>query len=426
MATTYISFEKMSVAFGVSMKTSDKAKPTKSDAKAFAKETRGAYFQMTQFSGGTKFFSATAGRTLEKVIVPAISAFATLAEQSQELSHAWIINLSDGMACLQILDNRTPYSDEIMLSSEIPAAIKNKYSELQLRDSFSVHITPGFGGEISALFPDAHILSVEDVLSRADIKTLKLQVLADYQLTVILSVCVVGMFGYLGYGYWQNQQEKAAVQSLTSTKPAVDPAKEYEANVDRLLASAGFTGLDAITEMEKTFHVTETSKAGWVMDNISCSATQCTEIWKLKNGTHTSLSSEFKNQVSFNPDQKTATHNQVISGKVGPVLRQSLSTFAELERTLNENVQLLSEVTSLKLTLGQPGVFGLTKDQKIEQIPPDKLVRSGAFEISGPVGIGNELIKKLPNNVAVRSYSITQLQREADAAFSLKGEYFVK
>lgn len=425
MATTYLKIDKYSVAFGVSIKSSDLEKPKSSDAKKFAKQAKGAYSLAQSFESGVKLFSAPMGRKIEKAVVPGIAAFARLTEEHVSENHAWIIRLPDNQVCLQILEKRTPYSDEIVNVSDIGVAITNKYSELQLSEGFTVHITPDFDESFKAQFAGFHDLAVNDLLHAKALDSLRMQPVKDYNLTIVLALTTVVAFSFMGYDYFKSKKAAEKEVNIQTFVP-VDQGKEYDANVTQQLSLAGYKGIDAVAVMEKVFHSSETSAGGWVMNTITCTQTQCSELWEKINGTHNTLKATFSDKLAFDSNQKTATHTQIIAGVASPILRESITDFSTLESLMLDKVEVINAISKVTLTFGPSKLFGLTKDQKAEQIPAEKQIRQGTFEIAGPVGIFFDITKQLPANVAVRTVIIEKLQSDADSTFVLKGDYFVK
>lgn len=425
MATSYIAVEAVSVGFGVSMKSSENPKPKNSEAKKFAKKAKGSFSLAHGFASGSKLFSATAGRRLNKTVIPAIAAFAKLTENHISENHIWIIKLSDDAACLQVLENRSPYSDEVMSIADIATAVTNKYSELQLRSGFVVHMTPDFDAEFSNQFSEIHALSVEELVKNSSIAAFKMQPVTDNTLSIVLGLCAVSLFSYMGYDYWNKAQEQEALSRISTIIP-VDVSKEYEVNVKQMLTSAGMKGSDIAVSLEKVFHETHASVAGWSLTLLTCSPTQCSEIWERKNGTHASLREAFIENLTFDKDQTKAIHTQNMQSPVSAITPENLTNYTALEAKLIDLVEPLNEVGKLTLNLEPHKLYGLAANQKAEQIPTAKQIRSGNFEIRGPLGLAMEFIKQLPPNTAVRTVSVEKVQSETDPTFTVKGEYFVK
>ena len=425
MSTSYITVGSVSVGFGLSVKSSDKPKPKNSDAKQFAKQAKGSFALAHNFPSGTKLFSATAGRKLEKTIVPGIAVFAKLTENHAKENHVWIIKISDEMACVQVLENRSPYSDEVISISDVSTALTNKYSELQLSSGFVLHLTPGFNPEFEAQFSEVHFLSVQDLINASSVSTFKMQPLTDNTLSVVLGFCVVSLFGYMGYDYWNKAQEQEALSKIPTIIP-VDVSKEYEANVSQLLSNAGLKGSDIAVSLEKVFRETNASVAGWSLISMTCNPTQCNEIWEKKNGTQASLRKAFTTNLTFNANQTSATHIQSIQTPTSAIVADSLTNYTALEASIVDMVEPLNAVAKISVLFEPHKLYGLAANQKPEQIPPNKQIRSGNFTLKGPLGLAIEFIQKLPVNTAVRTVTIDSIQNEADPVFTVQGEYFVK
>jgi len=424
MATSYITVGSVSVGFGMSMKSSDKSKPKNSDAKQFAKQAKGSFALAHNFPSGAKLFSATTGRKLEKTIVPGIAVFAKLTEGHAKENHVWIVKISDETACVQVLENRSPYSDEVISITDVSTALTNKYSELQLSSGFVVHLTPGFNPEFEAQFSEVHLLSVQDLINASAVSAFKMQPLTDNTLSIVLGLCVVSLFGYMGYDYWSKAQEQEALSRIPTIIP-VDVSKEYEANVKQLLLNAGLKGSDFAVSLEKIFRETNASVAGWSLTSITCNPTQCNEIWERKNGSQASLRKAFTSNLTFS-SQTSATHIQNIQTPTSAIVADGLTSYAELEASLIDMVDPINTVAKITVTFDPHKLYGLAANQKPEQIPANKQIRSGNFTFKGPLGLVIEFVQKLPTNTAVRTIKIDSIQNEADPVFTVQGEYFVK
>lgn len=425
MSTQYITVDTVSVAFGVSLKSSDAAKSKKSDAKNFAKKAKGAYALAVSFPTGTKLLSAGLGRNLKKIVVPAIALFSQLAQKHSEENHVWIIKISDELACLQVIENKSPYSDEIINISDVATSLTNKYSELQLSSGFVVHITPNFDADFLEQFDGAHMLSVTDLVNNSLISDFKMSPVTDGSLAVVLGVSVVILFGYIGYDQYTKVREQDALAKLPKIIPS-DVNKDYEMQVKDLLANAGLPGASFALTLEKILKDSNASEAGWSLTSFTCSAAQCTQSWERRNGSHASLQTAFKENLTFDKNQKTATLVQNIQTAATPILAESLGNYTALEASLLSITEPLSLVGKLTLVLEPHKIYGLKANQKAEQINAAKQIRSGNFVLTGPFGLATELLKKLPANTAIRTVSIDAIQNEANPTFTIKGEYFVK
>jgi hypothetical protein len=427
MATTYLKFGNRQIAFGVSIKNSAKDVAKKAEAKAYAKETSGAYYLAKEFQNKVILISASRAREKIKTVEPGIALFAEFTKNSTNKNQAWLIKLDDDRACLQIISEGVPYSDELMDESSLGDALVNKYGELQMSDAFNVYMTPGFSHSTGSSFPDASILEIDQLVGTTDPVLFKMSPMETMTVTVVLGVTALLVFSIIGIQkYKQEQQDRERMELAVTNTPFVDDSKKYEDNIRRLLTSAGFTGDAMVTLMDSTFKDSKLSVAGWVMTSMACSASQCTQSFSNKNGTHASLRQLFESQVTLNQDQKTAVRTFSLGGKNSAIEQEKLPKFSDIETSMNEGIQLLNPIVPIKLNLSQPSIFGLEKDMKIEKIPAEKQVRHGTVEITGPLGIVSEYVKALPENIAVQSLEISRVDVESDVTFTVKGEYFVK
>ena len=423
MPTTFLSVDKVSIAFGVSIKKSDKTSAKNSEAKAFARKARGAYSLAAQFEAGVRLFSAPHARNVKPMVVPGIAAFAKLTESHANENHAWIIRLPDNMACLQILEKRTPYSDEVMPVKDIALALTNKYAEMQLSQGFTLHITPDFDAAFQDEFPDAHELNVEDLLKAKAFAGLKMQSAKDYRRVAVLGVATVCMLGYFTYDHFKGKKQEEEIVKMPVIAQ-VDEGKEYEKNITQQLSSAGLTGTDALAIIEQ-ISKQDTSVAGWVIPKVVCNQTQCTKTLEKKNGTRDSLQQAFSSGLSFLETQNDAVQVEPLNIKASSIDRSGLIDFQTFQSQFLAKVEAINQVVPITLMIGPIKLFGLAKNQKAEQIPADKQVHYGTFTVTGPLGVLRNFMSGIPTSAAIRTITIDKLQG-TDPTFSIQGEYFVK
>ncbi len=267
-------------------------------------------------------------------------------------------------------------------------------------------------------------LSLIQLLSQASVSTHLVPFTDTRSIKTLISL---GIFFAVLFG--ANEIRKMRMQYLAEEEArllAIDPVNAYTNSLNRLLATAGFSGSHALSYYWGGIADRQISLEGWTAKSIVFKSDTATEVWTMSPG-----ASEANLKVQLGPGARV-----VKSGKDTTVLRKIHAPRSSLVRvrlpeyrthlTRLKTIQLEMAASGMRMTYQIPKIAGLPSDLSVSQIPPRITVAKGTFTVEGNIGQLEELLAVFDPNQTIDELSIQTPGSVTDARFSIRGTYYVK
>lgn len=283
--------------------------------------------------------------------------------------------------------------------------------------TWGVHVEGAQEVNPVALFGNAEALKA----ARLTPATLPLKLIGTVAVTFF-----VGMGGWYGYDYWQQQKAEEARQQQMKVKP-VDYNELYQNTLRGMVSSIG-PRAEGLPELMRTVRAIPASWQGWRLDTVQCHPGICQTHWKVQNGT-------FESFIGHPiPSAKTPQFDTDFKGLSLDIPASSMTDWYGLnvEALLDETAFMQKVGTLSQQTTDAEKDFSVT-GASIIALPSGAIesqihhpIKSGTWRLAGKLWIG-DFAAHFPAGFTVDQLSIAVPEGDPEAAsIEIKGKYYVK
>jgi hypothetical protein len=411
------------VAFGLAWRVVKNPRNEAAVAAALTKEYEADYRVRWSAQGEIKYGVARIGRAPAKAAV--LAAAVLFASKVPHEAHAVLVLPLDAerakYAIIAVLGG-SPHLDVVVPAKNVRERMETLRNEGH-GDLIVYGDYPGASGSVP--------MSLRELVARRSDSAVMERVV-QRQRVLTYALTSVALLAYLGYMYgWDNYIKP---RFLGNSEQKIDPVAAYRQSLSALLATAGFSGADALKMIWKPLSRQEMFHGGWQAQGAACSASSCSLSWTRISGTNSSFVSVLPAGVSYQIQRDGNNIDTTFATQAAPrrLDESALPRKNEFMLALGSRAQQLQFSTELvgpygvKHTISEPAAAGLPPAVAASQIPVAMLVSKGGYTISAPLGFVEELLATLPKNMSVEEVSIDVRGGADTASFTVKGSFYVK
>jgi hypothetical protein len=284
------------------------------------------------------------------------------------------------------------------------------------------------------ILDDAELLNLDVVLEDGDFRDARLKVITDYSkairyvlATLVLGFVAGGVYLYLSHANRQAEQERLAREN--------DPDLLYEKAFAKAVSSLGPLGSDGLKSMLSTAKRIPLACGGWLLAQVSCTATECKARWNRLYGSYADFEANLPKDVTTKPTYvylSKGDANLKLETVHPNTFEKNTETLATLRSTLpvkfDAQIDLVSQMqdyslAKLNATVEAPIPF-ISQGEITKIFRP---VLSGAWTATGDLWQLEDF--RIPNYAILDTLQISNLEntdKKSETNFVMSGRYFVK
>lgn len=357
-----ITIEKRQYVFGLEWRLMP---PTRTLARTLklAKQEEMVYYvlsEMEDLIGLTKELSDKRG-------VKYSGALHLASKMSQGGVELYVFALQKGVYAVVALNESRPIPGFDFLGSQQAARdMVEEFKAIQAGHQIRI-----FGN--TGMFEGEETLEPEDIFGEpakaSRIKNIPGQSSTQYLIAfgIFLAIAIAGAM------YWVNEQRTAVMEEVQATE--VDPNKEYKISLQNSLRALPAPGPELLKDWLRQIEKLPLFHAGWRLSKIECLPGGCTAHWEREYGSYKDFSKQLPaytvsvKEVQEGTDPlkvKILTTHKIVEDKTGenelqiPIDYKTIPAQQQGVREMSSQLQELSMLGSIQVTMSQPKLFGTT------------------------------------------------------------------
>ena len=251
----------------------------------------------------------------------------------------------------------------------------------------------------------------------------------------IIALAVILGLSFLGAMYWLNEQRKAVMEDVRAVE--VDPSKEYKASLQNSLRALPPAGPRILQDWLKAIDQLPLIHEGWRLSKIECKPEECTAQWERVYGSYKDFNKQLPlytvavKEVQEGTDPlkvSIITTHRIQASQAVPVAEKFLLQYKDLPtrqegfRALSSQLQELSLLGSMNVSISQPKIFGANGE--VNNVK--EAISSGDWSIEHDVWSLPE-ISIAPNMITKALVLIMAQSKEKQVnTYRLEGTYYVQ
>jgi hypothetical protein len=251
---------------------------------------------------------------------------------------------------------------------------------------------------------------------------------------VVLLGAVMVSGGLSAWDYYDREQKK---QEEAAGVPSVDAGAEYRKSVDKLMVTAGFSGSAALQAFWTPLADRSPEMAGWSAMRITCTRQSCVEEWARRGGTNAQLIEQLPAGMRYEFKLGKDGGDMMLLSRtpslaITPMKPQSLparEAFWLKETSRMQSLQFSSDLIGgygVRFTLAPAQLAAVPSTINARLVPKHSAVAQGGFTIAGPLGLMQQSLLALNDNMSIDELGVDISEGAEGARFTVKGKYYVK
>lgn len=221
-------------------------------------------------------------------------------------------------------------------------------------------------------------------------------------LGILIAACVAGgAFGYHQLVYVPMKKAERAKRAAEQ-----DKTQQYVKALAQAAESVGWSRASLIEQIDALKSKTYFHN-GWVLKQLTCTPTKCTETWQREGGLLPDLiaansGATLLADARMRPDE--AIFERQNNGKAAQLNLETLPTGSgEIQQLYKPVIQTLDNV-GIKVSLGREKTWPAFDAAKVKK--KQVLVKAHKFDVTTAYTLATEAVSKLPSNVVIDSFTL--------------------
>jgi hypothetical protein len=287
----------------------------------------------------------------------------------------------------------------------------------------------------TGMFEGEETVEPEDVFGEPA-KSSRIKTIPDQSGTkFMIGLAIILALVFAGAMYWLNEQRKDVLDEVRAVD--VDQSKEYKTSLQNSLRALAPAGPKMLQDWLRAIEKLPLTNAGWRLAKVECDPSACTAYWDREYGSykdfnaHLPMYTQTVKEVQKGTDPLSVnilTRHNINDQEIKTEAVPSLLQFKDLPaqqlgvRELSSQLQELSLLGPIKVTMSQPKLFGATGEVSNAK----EVMASGEWSIEHEIWSLPEI--GIASNMITKSLVLTMplANEKTVATYRLEGTYYVQ